>query len=150
LFCTLSLFFFFSSRRRHTRCALVTGVQTCALPICQGQEAARQARGGKGQGLEARAGAPDAGQRIGQIAVGLPGWIRKNMPQREEVARNRWLRPVAHRVLRSELWRFTRRSVPRGVALGVVVGILVPVAQTIVAAFQLGRASCRERGCQYV
>src|SRR3546814_2363063 len=31
LFC-VSLFFF-SSRRRHTRCALVTGVQTCALPI---------------------------------------------------------------------------------------------------------------------
>src|SRR3546814_20251713 len=57
------------------------------------------------------------------------------MPQREEVARNRWLRPVAHRVLRSELWRFTRRSVPRGVALAGVVGILVPVAQTIVAAF---------------
>src|SRR3546814_1839001 len=27
-------YFFFSSRRRHTRCALVTGVQTCALPIC--------------------------------------------------------------------------------------------------------------------
>src|SRR3546814_19366254 len=27
------LWFFFSSRRRHTRCALVTGVQTCALPI---------------------------------------------------------------------------------------------------------------------
>src|SRR3546814_13246715 len=30
--CNLILFFF-SSRRRHTRCALVTGVQTCALPI---------------------------------------------------------------------------------------------------------------------
>src|SRR3546814_7735775 len=29
----LFVFFFFSSRRRHTRCALVTGVQTCALPI---------------------------------------------------------------------------------------------------------------------
>src|SRR3546814_8133140 len=29
----LSCLFFFSSRRRHTRCALVTGVQTCALPI---------------------------------------------------------------------------------------------------------------------
>src|SRR3546814_2581691 len=29
----LCIFFFFSSRRRHTRCALVTGVQTCALPI---------------------------------------------------------------------------------------------------------------------
>src|SRR3546814_4882234 len=31
--CIVSWFFFFSSRRRHTRCALVTGVQTCALPI---------------------------------------------------------------------------------------------------------------------
>src|SRR3546814_10079229 len=31
-------FFFFSSRRRHTRCALVTGVQTCALPICSDVE----------------------------------------------------------------------------------------------------------------
>src|SRR3546814_5630593 len=31
-FATLFIFFF-SSRRRHTRCALVTGVQTCALPI---------------------------------------------------------------------------------------------------------------------
>src|SRR3546814_6091747 len=30
------MFFFFSSRRRHTRCALVTGVQTCALPILKG------------------------------------------------------------------------------------------------------------------
>src|SRR3546814_12236684 len=29
--------FFFSSRRRHTRCALVTGVQTCALPIYGGK-----------------------------------------------------------------------------------------------------------------
>src|SRR3546814_8360170 len=29
-------FMFISSRRRHTRCALVTGVQTCALPICPG------------------------------------------------------------------------------------------------------------------
>src|SRR3546814_3513623 len=29
------VFFLFSSRRRHTRCSLVTGVQTCALPIYQ-------------------------------------------------------------------------------------------------------------------
>src|SRR3546814_20937516 len=35
MICIVSHFhvFFFSSRRRHTRCALVTGVQTCALPI---------------------------------------------------------------------------------------------------------------------
>src|SRR3546814_1567172 len=33
----ISIFdFFCSSRRRHTRCALVTGVQTCALPISRG------------------------------------------------------------------------------------------------------------------
>src|SRR3546814_1327675 len=31
--CVVLCHFFFSSRRRHTRCALVTGVQTCALPI---------------------------------------------------------------------------------------------------------------------
>src|SRR3546814_1324139 len=31
--CLVFVFFCFSSRRRHTRCALVTGVQTCALPI---------------------------------------------------------------------------------------------------------------------
>src|SRR3546814_8895536 len=33
LSCFNSFIFFFSSRRRHTICALVTGVQTCALPI---------------------------------------------------------------------------------------------------------------------
>src|SRR3546814_1910943 len=33
VFCEYYFIFFFSSRRRHTRCALVTGVQTCALPI---------------------------------------------------------------------------------------------------------------------
>src|SRR3546814_1853661 len=34
--CSYVCFFCFSSRRRHTRCALVTGVQTCALPISSG------------------------------------------------------------------------------------------------------------------
>src|SRR3546814_16647572 len=33
VFYDVILLFFFSSRRRHTSCALVTGVQTCALPI---------------------------------------------------------------------------------------------------------------------
>src|SRR3546814_5045376 len=37
------VYFFFSSRRRHTRCALVTGVQTCALPIFHGWPAAMRA-----------------------------------------------------------------------------------------------------------
>src|SRR3546814_9661123 len=37
MYLCLVIIFFFSSRRRHTRCALVTGVQTCALPIFVGQ-----------------------------------------------------------------------------------------------------------------
>src|SRR3546814_722596 len=42
------LLFFFSSRRRHTRCALVTGVQTCALPISAGDpDRARRCRAGR-------------------------------------------------------------------------------------------------------
>src|SRR3546814_2417823 len=37
MFLVVLFVFFFSSRRRHTRCALVTGVQTCALPILTAQ-----------------------------------------------------------------------------------------------------------------
>ncbi len=55
----------------------------------------------------------------------LGAWFHRRMPTREGLERSRWLRPVAHRVLRPELWRFTRRSVPRGVALGLVVGIFL-------------------------
>src|SRR3546814_4250631 len=41
--CALQIYaFFFSSRRRHTRCALVTGVQTCALPISQAPQQYKQ------------------------------------------------------------------------------------------------------------
>src|SRR3546814_6038495 len=42
LFVFCVLLFFFSSRRRHTRCALVTGVQTCALPIWERIDAAKE------------------------------------------------------------------------------------------------------------
>src|SRR3546814_3377545 len=43
--CSCVLFFFFSSRRRHTRCALVTGVQTCALPIFRAEIEAQRRLG---------------------------------------------------------------------------------------------------------
>lgn len=56
-------------------------------------------------------------------------WAKRNLPTRESMEDNNYLRPVAHRVLAPELWRFTRRSVPRGVALGMVTGIVFPVAQ---------------------
>jgi len=57
------------------------------------------------------------------------------MPTREEMASNRWLAPIAHRFLSPELWRFTRRSVPRGVALGIFAGFIIPIGQIFLAAF---------------
>lgn len=56
-------------------------------------------------------------------------WVHRNLPRREQFENSRILRPVAHRVLAPALWRFTRRSVPRGVALGVVTGVLIPMGQ---------------------
>jgi uncharacterized protein (DUF2062 family) len=53
---------------------------------------------------------------------------------REAIERNRFLKPVAHRVLAPSLWRFNRRSVPRGVALGIFAGILFPFAHMALAA----------------
>src|SRR3546814_3144592 len=62
------LVFFFTSRRRHTRCALVTGVQTCALPIsgrhrlgCGRRLAAQELAGG---GAEKAGGADGGGGGI--------------------------------------------------------------------------------------
>ena len=61
--------------------------------------------------------------------------IRRYMPSREQMAKNKYLRPIAHRFLSPELWRFTRRSVPRGVALGLFAAFIVPVGQIFLAAF---------------
>ncbi len=64
----------------------------------------------------------------------LTNWAKAHFPTRERLESNRYIRPFAHRVLRSDLWRFTRRSVPRGFALGLFVGILIPFAHSFVAA----------------
>lgn len=61
--------------------------------------------------------------------------IRKYTPTREEMAANKYLAPIAHRFLSPELWRFTRRSVPRGVALGLFAAFIIPVGQIFLAAF---------------
>lgn len=61
--------------------------------------------------------------------------FRKYIPTREEMAENKYLKPIAHRFLSPELWRFTRRSVPRGVALGLFAGFIIPLGQIFVAAF---------------
>jgi len=57
------------------------------------------------------------------------------MPTREGMEKNRFLKPIAHRILLPELWRFTRRSVPRGVALGMLAAFLIPAGQIFVAVF---------------
>lgn len=61
--------------------------------------------------------------------------LGKRMPSREEMARSKYLAPIAHRFLSPELWRFTRRSVPRGVALGLFSAFIIPVGQIFLAAF---------------
>jgi uncharacterized protein (DUF2062 family) len=72
--------------------------------------------------------------------VDLAGHLRRlfhrHAPSRDEVLESRWLKPFGSRIRRSELWRLTRRSVPRGVAIGLFVGIflLVPGLQIVGAA----------------
>src|SRR3546814_2859825 len=91
--------FFFSSRRRHTRCALVTGVQTCALPICAERTRALSMHGeGKLDELSLSE-ALTAGRRAFVLA-----------------------------------------------ALSVRAGL----PEATVHSMKIGRASCRERVCQYV
>src|SRR3546814_5473653 len=90
---------FFSSRRRHTRCALVTGVQTCALPICFE--------------LSCYALNPD---------------IKVIAPWRE--------------------WELTSRTAL--IDFAEKNQIPVPKDKRGESPFKIGRASCRERVCQYV
>jgi uncharacterized protein (DUF2062 family) len=63
----------------------------------------------------------------------LSGWMRRQIPTREQLEKSRFIRPLASR---AELFRLTRRSVPRGVAIGLLVGIfaLIPGIQIIGAA----------------
>ncbi|MEO7277963.1 MAG: DUF2062 domain-containing protein [Sphingomicrobium sp.] len=66
--------------------------------------------------------------------AGRFAWLRRHIPTRETIQQNRFLKPFAPYLARSSLWRFTRRSVPRGVALGLFVGIIIPVLHTVIAA----------------
>src|SRR3546814_16441328 len=88
--------FFFSSRRRHTRCALVTGVQTCALPI-----SARPPTAGFRDQMADRMLEPLSGQIVSQI----------DLHDHRETGKKK--------------------------------AVCMPFAE-------IGRASCRERVCQYV
>src|SRR3546814_9387018 len=97
--------FFFSSSRRHTRCALVTGVQTCALPICF---SSASCTGSEGLGI-----APDE-------------------PRTTTEPKRMILWPMV------EAFAVVVRFGCDGAAIFCTFSI------------EIGRASCRERVCQYV
>lgn len=70
---------------------------------------------------------------MSDILARLTRWLHGQMPTHEQLERNRFTRPFAKR---QELFRFTRRSVPRGVAVGMFIGIfaLIPGIQIVGAA----------------
>lgn len=61
-------------------------------------------------------------------------WLTRHIPTRETVHEHRILRPFARHLGHSSLWRMTRRSVPRGVALGLFVAVIIPFMHTAIAA----------------
>src|SRR3546814_8634544 len=97
--------FFFSSRRRHTRCALVTGVQTCALPISKLLNVSQPA--------------------ISRLLAYTESRIGLNLFER----------------IKGRLY-----PTPEARRLFVEVDAVYQRVQRV----KIGRASCRERVCQYV
>ena len=73
---------------------------------------------------------------MADVAAVIRGFIARHGPSRDEVLESRLLWPFGKRIRQSDLWRFTRRSVPRGVAVGLFVGIflMVPGLQIVGAA----------------
>src|SRR3546814_6309639 len=96
--------FFFSSRRRHTRCALVTGVQTCALPICY-------------------LASPRNRNKV-------RSWFRKLDEHQNQ--------QQGKQILERELQRLA------------IYSVTLPELISEFNFDKIGRASCRERVCQYV
>src|SRR3546814_4541653 len=111
------IFFFFSSRRRHTRCALVTGVQTCALPISLPRIA---------DVLEARQRKLDDDLKK---AAALKDEAAAILAEYEKMRAT--AQASAHEALQKAQDEMKGEAERQGKA-------------------QIGRASCRERVCQYV
>jgi uncharacterized protein (DUF2062 family) len=60
-------------------------------------------------------------------------WVTRHIPTRETIHDYRLLRPFASRLTDPSLWRMTRRSVPRGVAVGLFVAVIIPLMHTVIA-----------------
>src|SRR3546814_16967503 len=107
-------FFFFSSRRRHTRCALVTGVQTCALPIS---------------------------------VVASPS-IARSVSLTEQPRHNTDAGPCTAIAVGARNSRSQNALAACEINVAIADTGLTPVTGTEPG--KIGRASCRERVCQYV
>src|SRR3546814_4319964 len=117
------MYFIFSSRRRHTRCALVTGVQTCALPI--------SLKAVLDGGIEGR---PDN-------VILYATSNRRHLLPRDMMENERSTAINPHEAVEEKVSLSDRF----GLWLG-----FHSCSQEDFFAMQIGRASCRERVCQYV
>lgn len=70
----------------------------------------------------------------------LSRWLHRQMPTHEQLEANRLTAPFARR---QELFRFTRRSVPRGIAVGLLVGIFALIPGVQIAGAALMCVPCR-------
>lgn len=73
---------------------------------------------------------------MGEVAPqpGRKSWLTRHIPTRDTIHHYRLLRPLAPHLSQPALWRMTRRSVPRGVAIGLFVGVIIPFMHTLIAA----------------
>jgi uncharacterized protein (DUF2062 family) len=60
--------------------------------------------------------------------------VHSELPTPHDLAKHRWLGPLAHRLTEHDLWHAKTESVARGVAIGMFWAFLVPVAQIVFAA----------------
>jgi uncharacterized protein (DUF2062 family) len=60
--------------------------------------------------------------------------LKRKLPSPEQLARQRWLAPIAHRLTEHGLWHARTESVARGVAIGVFWAFVIPFAQVLFAA----------------
>src|SRR3546814_2281682 len=124
--CVVLFLFVFSSRRRHTRCALVTGVQTCALPISAGM------------GMASRPALHPT--RTANLAA-------CRFPEAKESTMQRPRHFSMLREFQLADW-FTLANAFCGT--GAFFAAMRFLPEGLVRALKIGRASCRDRGCQYV
>src|SRR3546814_2282841 len=140
------MLFFFSSRRRHTRCALVTGVQTCALPIYPDPAGAFDqalACSPKRKRLLAEADAARAQAKVAKASA-LPQ-LSAQMSYNQIIGTRAGLAVTAQ--TGGGLSAFAAADAARLRADSATIDVTTADRELIE---QIGRASGRERVCQYV